>query len=173
MSYKYPQTKRGGSTDGHLTHGSEYIESSHYELCCSYFPTSATQEILDTFRPQLCPFDSNTICTALQMLEWFLPISLPPEKSCFGHQLWFHEFMHLWEVCHNAPAWEGDMMRLMARLARCNIGYIDWEPYIPLMFTRFLHSLKLPVSYQNVQYTKHHKLGVGAMALWIISVLVS
>lgn len=125
------------------------------------------------FRPQLCPFDSNTICNALQMLEWFLPISLPPEKSCFGHQLWFHEFMHLWEICHNAPAWEGDMMRLMARLARCNIGYIDWEPYIPLMFTRFLHSLKLPVSYQNVQYTKHHKLGVGAMALWIISVLVS
>jgi proteasome activator subunit 4 len=105
------------------------------------------------------------------MLEWFLPISLPPEKSCFGHQLWFHEFMHLWEVCHNAPAWEGDMMRLMARLARCNIGYIDWEPYIPLMFTRFLHSLKLPVSYQNIQYSKHHKLGVGAMALWIISVL--
>jgi len=136
-----------------------------------YFPTSATQEMLDMFRPQLCPFDSNTICTALQMLEWFLPISLPPEKSCFGHQLWFHEFMHLWEVCHNAPAWEGDMMRLMARLARCNIGYIDWEPYIPLMFTRFLHSLKLPVSYQNAQYTKHHKLGVGAMALWIVSVL--
>lgn len=136
-----------------------------------YFPVSATQEILDMFRPRLCPFDSNTICSAVEMLEWFLPISLPPEKSYLGHQLWLHEFMHLWEVCHNAPAWEGHMMRLMARLARCNIGYIDWEPYIPLMFTRFLHNLKLPVFYQNVQYSKHRKLDISATALWIVSVL--
>jgi proteasome activator subunit 4 len=149
-----------------------YTEISGYELCCSYFPASATQEILDVFRPQLCPFDSGTICTALEMLEWFLPIALPPEKSCLGHQLWFHEFMKLWEGCLNAPTWEGDMMWLMARLAQCNIGYIDWEPHIPLMFTRFLRSLNLPVSYKNMQSSKHHKLDTSAIALWIVSVLV-
>lgn len=125
------------------------------------------------FRPRLCPFDSGAMCTTVEMLEWFLPISLPPEKSCLGHQLWFHEFMNLWEVCHNAPAWEGDILWLMARLARCNIGYIDWEPYIPLMFTRFLRSLNLPVSYKNVQSSKHHKLDPSAIALWIVSVVVS
>ncbi|XP_021936150.1 proteasome activator complex subunit 4B-like isoform X2 [Zootermopsis nevadensis] len=136
-----------------------------------YFPASATQEILDLFRPQLCPFDSGSICTALEMLEWFLPIALSPEKSCLGHQLWFHEFMNLWEVCHNAPAWEGAMMWLMARLAWWNIGYIDWEPHIPVMFTRFLRSLNLPVSYKNMQSSKHHKLDTSAIALWIVSVL--
>jgi proteasome activator subunit 4 len=107
------------------------------------------------------------------MLEWFLPIALPPEKSYLGHKLWFHELMNLWEVCHNAPAWEGNMMWLMARLAQCNIGYIDWEPYIPLMFSRFMRSLNLPVSYKNVQSFKHHRLDTSATALWIVSVLVS
>ena len=62
-------------------------------------------------------------------------------------------------------------MWLVARLARCNIGYIDWEPHIPIMFTRFLRSLNLPVSYRSIQSSKHNKLDTSAMALWIVSVL--
>ena len=76
-------------------------------ISCSYFPASATQEILDEVRPCLCPFDSCTMATAVETLEWFLPIALPPEQSHLGHKLWFEEVMNLWEVCHNAPAWEG------------------------------------------------------------------
>ena len=64
-----------------------------------------------------------------------------------------------------------EIMWLIARLASCNIGYIDWEPHIPIMFTRFLRSLNLPVSYKNIQSSKHHKLDASAMALWIVSTL--
>lgn len=60
-------------------------------------------------------------------------------------------------------------MWLMARLANYNIGYVDWEPYMPLMFTRFLRSLDLPVSYRQKQSCKHHKIETTPMACWIIA----
>ena len=43
-----------------------------------FFHEDATQEILDEFRPLLCPFDMLVI-GGLQCLEMFLPTSLPPE----------------------------------------------------------------------------------------------
>ncbi|XP_049827617.1 proteasome activator complex subunit 4-like [Schistocerca gregaria] len=136
-----------------------------------YFPPEATQEMLDAWRPRLCPFDGVNIENNIEFLEWFLPIALPPEKSHLGYKLWFEELMNLWKVCHNAPMWENEIMWLMARLAHHNIGYIDWEPYIPLMFTRFLQSLYLPVSYKQVQQTRLHKIEAAPMALWIVAVL--
>lgn len=63
-------------------------------------------------------------------------------------------------------------MWLMARLAHYNIGFIDWEPYIPFMFTRFLRSFHLPVTYKHVQQSRTYKIDTSAMALWIVSVMV-
>lgn len=63
-----------------LRHSSD-IESSLY--CCirgcrPYFSASATKEILDEFRPYLCPFDSAFTDT-IRSFELFLPLHLPPE----------------------------------------------------------------------------------------------
>lgn len=133
---------------------------------------NATQEILDELRPMLCPLDVLTMCTSLQILECFLPLQLPPEHHSIGHQLWFDEFMTMWKVCHNGPQWENDMMWLMARLANYNIGYIDWEPHLPLMFTRFIRCLNLPVTYKQTQSSKNHKIDVAPITMWIVAVLV-
>ncbi|XP_071454240.1 proteasome activator complex subunit 4-like [Hetaerina americana] len=135
-----------------------------------YFPPQATQEMLDEWRPLLCPYDSH-LCHTMAYLEWFLPVTLPPSQAHMGYKLWFEEIMTLWEVCHNGTSWEGDIMWIMARLASSNIGYIDWEPYIPIMFSRFMHSLSLPVFYKQTPSTKHHKLDMSAICLWIVSVL--
>jgi proteasome activator subunit 4 len=47
-------------------------------VCRPYFTASATKEILDEFRPCLCPFDSAFNDT-IRTFEIFLPIHLPPE----------------------------------------------------------------------------------------------
>ncbi|OAD56880.1 Proteasome activator complex subunit 4 [Eufriesea mexicana] len=132
-----------------------------------YFPLSATQEILDELRPTLYFIDSSTMFKSIQLLRWFLPVHLPPEHHSIGYQLWFEEFMALWEVCHNAPTWENKMMKLMAALANYNIGYINWEPYMSLMFTRFMRCLKLPVSYNKTQRYKHHEIDAIPITTWI------
>ena len=120
----------------------------------------------------LCPHDASTIALAVRRLEWFLPVTLRPEHHSLGHELWFKEFMTLWEVCHNSPSWEREMMELMARLANKNIGYIDWEPYLPLMFTRFIRCLNLPVHYKNRTNSKYNRIESMYIASWIASVLV-
>lgn len=47
-------------------------------LFVRFFHEDATQEMLDEWRPWLCPFDMLVI-GGLQCLELFLPTSLPPE----------------------------------------------------------------------------------------------
>lgn len=59
------------------------------------------------------------------------------------------------------------MMWLMARLSSFTMGYIDWEPYIPLMFVRFSRSFHLPVAYRQKQAGKQYKIEISSMALWI------
>lgn len=71
-----------------------------------YFPTKATQEILDEFTPKLCPFSNSEFNTAIEYLELFLPLNIKPEEANIGYNLWFEEFMHVWEVCHNSNVWE-------------------------------------------------------------------
>lgn len=54
-------------------------------------------------------------------------------------------------------------MNKIAGLASENIGLIDWEPYIPTLFTRILRSLDLPVCYKNMKSSR-------AQALWSSSI---
>ncbi|XP_039314530.1 proteasome activator complex subunit 4 isoform X2 [Solenopsis invicta] len=135
----------------------------------TYFPLNATQEILDELRPKLCPHDGLTMCTSLQILECFLPVQLSPEHHSIGHWLWFDEFMTIWKVCHNGPQWENYMMRLMARLAIFNIGYINWESHVPFMFTIFIRCLNLPVTYKQTPNNLNHKIEMSSIAIWIVA----
>lgn len=137
-----------------------------------YFPLTATGEILDELRPRICPLDVRTTQKTMDMLDLFLPTQFnSTEESDKGYKLWFYEFMKLWEICNNAPAWEHSMMTLMSRLAWYNIGYIDWEPYIPIMTTRFMRCLNLPVYYKNTKITKPHKITTNSVAIWVVSIL--
>ena len=48
-----------------------------------YFSDDATQEMLDEWRPLMCPFDI-TFAKAMQYFSLFLPTTLPPEKHDKG-----------------------------------------------------------------------------------------
>lgn len=80
--------------------------------------------------------------------------------------------MKIWEVCHNMHIFENDLIQLMAKLASNNIGFIDWNPYIPLMFTRFFRTLNLPVNYKKSICGSNHNMDMSAVGEWIASVLV-
>lgn len=47
-------------------------------LVFRYFPEDATAEMLDEWRPLMCPFDV-TMQKAITYFELFLPTTLPPE----------------------------------------------------------------------------------------------
>lgn len=65
------------------------------------------------------------------------------------------------------------MLNLMARLALHNIGKIDWEPHMALMYVRILRSFNLPVNYKKMKINKNHKLSITSISVWIVATLVS
>ncbi|CAG09459.1 unnamed protein product, partial [Tetraodon nigroviridis] len=140
--------------------------------CRPYFSESATQEMLDEWRPLLCPFDV-TMQRAISYFELFLPTTLPPELHHKGFELWFDELISLWASVQNLPSWEVHLVNLFARLANDNIGYIDWDPYIPQIFTRILRSLNLPVgtSQMIVPRYANNAYDIGHVVLWVSSLL--
>uniref|UniRef100_A0A4W5P868 Proteasome activator subunit 4 n=1 Tax=Hucho hucho TaxID=62062 RepID=A0A4W5P868_9TELE len=140
--------------------------------CRPYFPESATQEMLEEWRPLLCPFDV-TMQRAIGYFELFLPTTLPPELQHKGFKLWFDELISLWVAVQNLPSWEVHLVNLFARLANDNIGYIDWDPYIPKIFTRILRSLNLPVGTSQMLVPRYltNAYDVVHVVLWVSALL--
>uniref|UniRef100_A0A6P7GVF6 Proteasome activator complex subunit 4B-like n=1 Tax=Diabrotica virgifera virgifera TaxID=50390 RepID=A0A6P7GVF6_DIAVI len=156
-----------------------YRYPSNFELtlfhlirsCKVYFPASATQEILDEFRPKMCIFNHSEIANTIKFLEIFLPNSTKPEEADISYKLWFEELMNLWDTCQDDSSWENNIMWIMTGLARFQIGQIDWQPYIPKMFVRFQRTFQLPVAFKQRHQGRNHKMDISAIALWIVCIL--
>ncbi|XP_016892945.1 proteasome activator complex subunit 4A isoform X2 [Cynoglossus semilaevis] len=150
----------------------ENVLKSLVKSCRPYFSESATQEMLDEWRPLLCPFDV-TMQRAISYFELFLPTTLPPELHHKGFKLWFDEMISLWVSVQNLPSWEVHLVGLFARLANDNIGYIDWDPYISKIFTRILRSLYIPVGTGQtvVPHNVINAYDIGHVVLWVSSLL--
>uniref|UniRef100_A0A673CDK3 Proteasome activator subunit 4a n=1 Tax=Sphaeramia orbicularis TaxID=375764 RepID=A0A673CDK3_9TELE len=150
----------------------ENVLKTLVKSCRPYFSQSATQEMLDEWRPLLCPFDV-TMQRAISYFELFLPTTLPPELHHKGFKLWFDEMISLWVSVQNLPSWEVHLVNLFARLANDNIGYIDWYPYIPKIFTRILRSLNLPVGTSQMMVPRYltNAYDISHVVLWVSSLL--
>ncbi|KAM9831639.1 proteasome activator complex subunit 4B-like [Neosynchiropus ocellatus] len=150
----------------------DHILKALIKSCRLYFPVSSTKEMLDDWRPLLCVFDM-VMQKAISNMELFLPTIMPPEEHCQGFQLWFEELMNLWMSVQNQPSWEGHLVNLFARLANDNIGYVDWTPFIPTIFTRILRSLNLPVGVSQMVSPRYltNSYDIGHLVLWITAML--
>ncbi|KAM4526363.1 proteasome activator complex subunit 4B [Fundulus diaphanus] len=150
----------------------DHILKALIKSCRLYFPAPSTREMLDEWRPLLCVFDV-AMQKAISNMELFLPTIMPPEEHSQGFHLWFDELMNLWMSVQNQPSWEGHLVNLFARLANDNIGYVDWTPYIPTIFTRILRSLNLPVGVNQMVAPRYliNSYDVGYLVLWITALL--
>ncbi|XP_074596123.1 proteasome activator complex subunit 4A-like [Brevipalpus obovatus] len=113
------------------------------EISRDYFPLSATREILDEVKPSMCPFASCKMFRATLLLDIFLPTQIAPEHHDKGFKLWLDDILKLWMEGPNSIQWEHNIFRLLSRLASQNIGYIDWTPYLPRIFTTYMQVVNL------------------------------
>uniref|UniRef100_H2Z3X1 Proteasome activator complex subunit 4 C-terminal domain-containing protein n=1 Tax=Ciona savignyi TaxID=51511 RepID=H2Z3X1_CIOSA len=140
--------------------------------CCrNYFSLDETQEMLDEWRPLLCPSDV-TMSQGSQYLEWFLPtLTFTEEERSGSWMLWKDEFLSLLESVRNGPSWEQNFIKLFARLAHGNIGFIDWSNYVEMLFTRLLRTFQLPVGKLQHTTALSNMLPLESTASWIVSML--
>jgi len=149
----------------------KFIESLQHLLRTVrvYFSADSTTEMLAEWRPLLCPFDA-VMSQGIYFLSYFLPTCLMPEEHVKGFELWFKELIDYWVNCtHHVPESQEDLMKLFARLAEENVGFIDWTQYIPKIFNRFLSGLHLPVGKAKSSYhSSFELLAVSTTARWIV-----
>ncbi|XP_058119346.1 proteasome activator complex subunit 4B-like [Anopheles coustani] len=151
---------------GELFSGTPTMEANiqcALDVCTPYFPPSSTQEILDNLMPLIQPLDNGSGCEAVTILTMFLNCER-------GYELWFDKLMSMWNAYHNPP-WAADLMTTFAMVGFKNIGHIDWEPYIPVMFARITRAIDFPVSYKNIKGNRTNGLQPQAIATWIVSAL--
>lgn len=152
----------------HIPSSTAVIVPALIRACRVYFPIESTQEMLEEWKPLMCPYTRKEMSRAMAYFELFLPTILLPEEHENGFKLWFTEFIQIWETCHTTPPWEGSIVYLFSRLADSNIGYIDWTPFIPMIATRLLRSFHLPVFMKQVRFhcvKEHYNLNAVASLL--------
>ena len=84
----------------------------------------STQEMLDEWRPLLCPFDTSMI-EASQHFSEFLPTLVPVEVQDSTFKLWLKELTHLWFIPGNHSLLEEVSYRecvCLIILSTCNVG---------------------------------------------------
>ncbi|KAL7297989.1 hypothetical protein TKK_0008999 [Trichogramma kaykai] len=139
-----------------------------------YFPLTATKEILNELRPRLYFLRSETLQYVIKAFVTFLPTQVSAEHHSISHELWLHEVMKIWSVCHSLNCFS-EFWLLIGNLAYDNIGYIDWNPYLPFLFNSIIKSAKLPIRYKisssQPHSSKHHTIGVQiGFGKWLASV---
>ena len=139
--------------------------------CRTYFAPEATQDMLDEWRPLICPFDV-VVSKALKLLDMFLPTLVynDAERNA-SWKIWMDEFLTIWKSIQNGPSWEKHFVTLFARLAHNNIGHIDWNDSVGTLFTRLLRALSLPVGKLQQTAALATQLPIDSCCLWIISMI--
>lgn len=143
--------------------------SQAIRLARPHFPIEATAEMLEEWRPMLCPF-SSAIQRAINYLNLFLPTTLPPEHHDKGFKLWFDEVMQLWLNSKvYMSTYESKFTLLLSRLSSDCMGFIDWEQYIPRIFNIFKTSLNLNGTVSRSQMRRYSdSIDVGPCVQWIV-----
>uniref|UniRef100_A0AAQ5XJE7 Proteasome activator complex subunit 4 C-terminal domain-containing protein n=1 Tax=Amphiprion ocellaris TaxID=80972 RepID=A0AAQ5XJE7_AMPOC len=139
----------------------ESVLKTLVKSCRPYFSESATQEMLDEWRPLLCPFDV-TMQRAISYFELFLPTTLPPELHHKGFKLWFDELISLWVSVQNLPSWE-----IVSKFIWLFIFFLFQ------IFTRILRSLNLPVGTSQMLVPRYitNAYDISHVVLWVSSLL--
>lgn len=128
--------------------------------------------MLDEWLVDMCPYDDFRD-TLVRRLQLFLPTTLPPEHFDKGWKLWFERFVTLWRLDRRGGT-ETILVGLFARLAEDNIGYIDWEPYVPDIFTRLLRSFNLPYGNGSLKVSRSSpssQCEIAQFTRWIVACL--
>ncbi|KAL9651790.1 hypothetical protein ABK040_014435 [Willaertia magna] len=134
-----------------------YSPSSSYgktlvKLICklrTFFPPSATSEILEEFTSKMY-FSDSEFFVSQGFLCLFLPTNHPfkynnnqEDNKKVG--FWLEEMLAIWEWNCDSAYYDLNFVSLFYRLAKEQAGKVNWKPHLNYIFSRNLRSMDLPV----------------------------
>lgn len=117
--------------------------------CRRFFPPGSAREIWSEFRSLLENPWHNSSFEGSGFVRLFLPTNLDNQE--FFSEDWIKECVALWESIPKCQFWNSQWAAIIARVIK-NYNHIDWEPFLPMLFTRYLNMFEVPVANGSGSY---------------------
>lgn len=117
--------------------------------CRRFFPPGSAFEIWSEFKSLLENPWHNSSFEGSGFVRLFLPTNLD-NQDFFSHD-WIKECLDQWASIPNCQFWNSQWAAVIARVIK-NYNFIDWECFLPVLFTRYLNMFEVPVANGNGSY---------------------
>ncbi|KAF3511494.1 hypothetical protein F2Q69_00003350 [Brassica cretica] len=117
--------------------------------CRRFFPQGAASDIWSEFMSLLENPWHNSSFEGSGFVRLFLPTN--PENQDFFSEKWINNCLELWDSIPNCQFWNSQWAAVLARVIK-NCSSIDWESYLPMLFSRFLNMFEVPVANGSGSY---------------------
>ncbi|XP_019059113.1 PREDICTED: proteasome activator subunit 4 [Tarenaya hassleriana] len=117
--------------------------------CRRFFPQGAASEIWSEFRSLLENPWHNSSFEGSGFVRLFLPTN--PENQDFFSEEWISNCLELWDTIPNCQFWNSQWTAVLARVIK-TYHFVNWERFLPTLFSRFLNMFEVPVASGNGSY---------------------
>ncbi|XP_024015525.1 proteasome activator subunit 4 isoform X2 [Eutrema salsugineum] len=132
------------------------LRQRHFEAVTSlirssrrFFPQGAASDIWSEFMSLLENPWHNSSFEGSGFVRLFLPTNT--ENQDFFSEKWIKNCLELWDSIPNCQFWNSQWTAVLARVIK-NCSFIDWESYLPMLFSRFLNMFEVPVANGSGSY---------------------
>ncbi|XP_020110072.1 proteasome activator subunit 4 [Ananas comosus] len=113
------------------------------QTCRKFFPAGSASEIWSEFRALMDNPWHNSSFEGSGFVRLFLPMNR--ENQDYFTSDWISQCFDLWDSIPNCQFWDNQWSAVIACCAK-SCKSIDWESFLPTLFTRFLNMFEVPVS---------------------------
>ncbi|XP_042519744.1 proteasome activator subunit 4 isoform X2 [Macadamia integrifolia] len=117
--------------------------TSLVRTCRKFFPSGSAAEIWSEFRSLLENPWHNSCFEGSGFVRLFLPTNLD-NQDFFSHD-WIEQCMDLWGSIPNCQFWDSQWASVISLCIK-NYDFINWECFLPVLFTRYLNMFEVPVA---------------------------
>ncbi|CAL5038172.1 unnamed protein product [Urochloa decumbens] len=132
------------------------VRKQHFETVTSlvrasrnFFPEGAAAEIWSEFRPLLDNPWHNSAFEGIGFIRLFLPAN-SRNQDHFTID-WIAQCLDIWDSVTNCNFWNIQWASITARCIKKNRS-VNWNDFLPLLFTRYLNMFEVPISGGNGSY---------------------
>ncbi|XP_057472456.1 proteasome activator subunit 4-like isoform X2 [Actinidia eriantha] len=117
--------------------------------CRRFFPPGSASEIWSEFGSLLENPWHNSSFEGAGFVRLFLPTNM--DNQDFFSLNWFKTCIDQWDSVPNCHFWNFQWAAVTARVIK-NYNFIDWESFLPMLFTKYLNMFEVPVANGNGSY---------------------
>ncbi|XP_047336646.1 proteasome activator subunit 4-like isoform X2 [Impatiens glandulifera] len=117
--------------------------------CRKFFHAGAASEIWSEFRDLLENPWHNSSYEGAGFVRLFLPTNV--DNLDFFQQDWVKSCIDKWDSIPNCLFWDAQWTAITSSVIK-NCAFVDWDSFLPVLFTRYLNMFEVPVANGSGSY---------------------